>query len=326
MTTYPAPITRAVEVARRHFPTATDAMDAALDVLLEPLLPADDSPRWRLSLLTDGGFPFEVGIASSDDGPRYTIEVGPRGTPPELRLERAREMLSRLEVAVRDESTFHWLTRLQNADELRYGAWIGARHRPESSAYKIYAEVSPAAEPVAITHLESLLGRPLCRLPRRQHLRMIGWYPATDDLEFYFEVTGLRPWELNAFMAPIGLDADAPAVMNAFEALRGRPFGQRLPAALFGFSYVVPGVDSAGPAAFSFFGFTEHLLGEDPRAHQRLLGRWLGSDAQRDYYAELSAPTSTHIGRWNHHGLLGVTVHSGAAPVLHIGLRPPAAA
>lgn len=323
---YPPSIARAVEVSRRHFPAGTGEMEAALPVLLGPLLPASESARWRLSLLTDGGFPFEMTFSTAGDGPRYTLEVGPGATPPGARLARSLELLAGLGCLPADDGTHAQLVRWQATGRLRFGAWLGARHSAAASAYKVYAEVPAAAQPDAAAYLCSRLGRPLALPGRRQEVQMAGWYPASGDVELYSRVHQLRPWELAALMSPVGLDALAPAVLAIFEDIYGRPFGQRLPGPLFGYSYGLPAPGSAHGPSFSFFGFCEAVAGDDASTRRRLRGHWQRQGACMDYYAEMSGPTAVHPGPWNHHGLLGVTVTAGAGPVTHIGLRPPEAA
>ena len=110
---YPSPIARAVEISRRHFPAGTSEMVTALPVLLGPLLPAGQSARWRLSLLTDGGFPFEMTFSTAGDGPRYTLEVGPAGTPPGARLARSLELLANLGCEPAETGALELLARWQ---------------------------------------------------------------------------------------------------------------------------------------------------------------------------------------------------------------------
>ncbi|HEY1178733.1 MAG TPA: hypothetical protein VGF17_21485, partial [Phytomonospora sp.] len=263
MRAYPPSIARAVEVTRRHFPAAAGEMESALPVLLEPLLPADDSARWRLSPLTDGGFPFEMSFSTTADGPVYTLEVGPGGIPPGARLARAADLLSGIAGEPGDDETFGLLRRWQSGGGLTYGAWLGARHGSSGSAYKIYAEIPEAARGEAAAHFEGLLGR-LRPLPGRRHsARMVGWHPYDGGVELYSQIHDLRPWELAALMSPMGLESRAPAVLAIFEDVFGRPFGQRLPGPLFGYSYSLPAPGSGRGEAFSFFSFCEALARDD---------------------------------------------------------------
>jgi hypothetical protein len=323
MAGYPSSIARAIEVSHRHFPAQTGEMETVLPVLLGPLLPAGDSARWRLSPLTDGGFPFELTLSTAGDGPRYTMEVGPADTAPAERLARALAMLAELGSATADHGMLDRLDRWQAMGELRFGAWLGARHGAAGSAYKLYTEVPAEAQPDVTAYLCSRLGRPPGLPGRRQEVQLLGWYPASGDLEVYFRVYDLRPWELGALMSPVDLAAQAPAVLAIFEDVFGRPFGQRLPGRLFGYSYGVPAAGSGRAATFSFFSFCEALARDDAAIRRRLRDHWQRQGVGMDYYAELSEPTAGHRGRWNHHGLLGVTVAADATPVTHVGLRPP---
>ncbi|MEV0643636.1 hypothetical protein AB0I28_00085 [Phytomonospora sp. NPDC050363] len=325
MPVLPPSIARAVEVSRRHFPAAAGDMEAALPVLLDPLLPAGDSARWRLSPLTDGGFPFEMTFSTNGDGPSYTLEVGPGGTPPGARLARAVELLAGVGGEPADDGTLARLTRWQARGGLTYGAWLGARHGPAGSDYKIYAEVPEAARARVAAHFRRRLGGPAVLPARRQEPQMVGWYPYGGGLELYARIHGLRPWELAALMSPLGLQSRAPAVLAVFEDVLGRPFGQRLPGPLFGYSYSLPAPGSGRGAAFSFFSFCEVLARGDAGIRRRLRGHWERRGACMDYYTDMSEPTTGHPGPWNHHGLLGVTVTDDAEPVSYVGLRPPEA-
>lgn len=325
MPAYPPSIDRVVEVSRRHFPAQTEQMQAALPVLLGPLLPAG-SARWRRSLLTDGGFPFEITCSTAADGPRYTLEVGPGDTPPGARLDQALHLLAALgDAPDDDDETRGLLAGWQARGRLRFGAWLGARHGANGSSYKVYAEVPAEARTEVGGYLRARSGRPPALPGRVQQVQMVGWSPVGGDVELYARVHDLRPWELAALMSPVGLQELAPAVLAIFEELSGRPFGQRLPGPVFGYSYRLPAAGSGG-AAFSFFSFCEALAHDDADVRRRLRGHWRRQGVCMDYYTELSGPTAGHPGPWNHHGLIGVTVTAGADPVTYVGLRPPEAA
>ncbi|HEY1177436.1 MAG TPA: hypothetical protein VGF17_14865, partial [Phytomonospora sp.] len=155
--------------------------------------------------------------------------------------------------------------------------------------------------------------------------RMVGWNPYDGGVELYAQIHDLRPWELAALMSPTGLESQAPAVLAIFEDVYGRPFGQRLPGPLFGYSYRLPAPGPGRGEAFSFFSFCEALARDDAGIRRRLRGHWERQGKSMDYYTDMSEPATGHTGPWNHHGLLGVTVTAGAEPVTYVGLRPPEA-
>ncbi len=321
-----APAQRGLDISRRHFPAATAQLDAALPRLLAPLLTDTADPaRWGTSLLTDGGYPFEFTCTTRNDSIRYTLEVAPAKEEPARRLTQARELVEPLlGRGLADDPLLALLTKIQAPGGLRYGAWLGVRHTAHDTAYKLYAEVPPGGQATALAYLNARLQRPVGVPGRAIVLQMIGWYPATGELEFYFRVDELKPWELPALMQPQGLEAGYKTVLDAFQLAYGRPLHQQLPGPIFGFSYVLPAEEPA-PRLFSFYTFAETLFGADAHAHRKL-GRYFDKcGVDMAYYRDLSGPTVAHEGHWTHHGMFGVTVGPGTPAVSHIGLRPPSA-
>lgn len=318
------PIDRGVEISRRYYPAAAARMDAALPALLRPLL-ADgcDHARWGLSLLTDGGYPFEFTFTTLNEGIRYTLEVGIPGQKPQSRLEQARSLLRQVESGSFDESGLAFLKQVQTGGALRYGAWVGMRHNEKDNACKVYAEVPPEGEATAMRLLNSRLRRPVGIAGRAIKLQMIGWNPATGELEFYFCVFELRPWEIAALMHPLGLESKDKLAIELFQTAYGRPMFQKLPSRICGFSYTLPFDASVRRQTFSFYTFSEAIFGDDASAHRKLIRYFEKLGVDMAYYKEMSAPAIAHRGRWTHHGLFGVTVGQEIQPVSHIGLRPP---
>lgn len=326
-TRWPAPLQRALSVSHRHSPTAAATMESTLPILMRPLLTGMDDPaRWGLSLLTDGGYPFEFTFTTAGDGIRYTAEIAPPRQEPSARLGQAIRLLAELGLpALPEEAEGLWLLRQVQAGALRWGAWMGVRHSGGGkSLYKLYAEVSPEGEAAALGFLNSRLRRPVGGGQRAIQLQMVGWYPATGDLEFYFRVYDLRPWELGALLHPLGLEARERELFDLFQAAHGRPIYQALPGGAWGFSYSLPGGEEGGGSRFSFYTFAETLLGDDARARRKLLRLFERVGCAMDYYLEMSAPLADEHGCRSHHGLFGVTVGPEIPPIAHIGLRPPA--
>lgn len=328
-----APAQRGLALARQHFPAAAAQLDAVLPRLLHPLLTDPTDPaRWGASLLTDGGYPLEFTCTTRNDSIRYTLEVAPARAQPARRLAQALALVEPLLMrSLAQEPALALLTQVQASGGLRYGAWLGVRHAAHDTAYKLYAEVPPGGRALAVAYLNARLRRPVGVPGRAIVPQMIGWYPATGELEFYFRVEGLRPWELPALMHPLGLETSYATVFNAFERAHGRPMHQQLPGPVFGCSYTVaaaPTADAQPDASrlFSFYTFAETLFGPDAYAYRKL-GRYFeqGGHAMA-YYHALSAPTATHQAPWMHHGMFGVTVGPGTPAVVHVGLRPPSPA
>ncbi|HEX8354983.1 MAG TPA: hypothetical protein VF611_18905 [Pyrinomonadaceae bacterium] len=324
----PSPIHLGVELSRRYFPAAAARMGEALPILLRPLLAdADDPVRWGLSLLTDGGYPFEFTFTTSNDGIRYTLEIAPPRQSPGSRLTQALRVLRELGCESFDEEGLAFLRQVQAGGNLRFGAWVGMRHNEGGSTHKVYAEVPPEGEAAAMEFLNSRLRRPVGVAGRFINLQMIGWQPATGGLEFYFRVYELRPWEMAALMHPLGLESSDKAVFELLQTVHGRPIHQRLPGPVCGFSYTLSpdGGDVAAPSprTFTFYTLSETMFGDDAKARRKLLRYFDGLGVDMDFYAEMSAPAALRPGRRTHHGMFGVTVGEGVAPVSHIGLRPP---
>lgn len=326
LTALPVPIHLGVEISRRYFPAAATRMSEVLPVLLRSLLiDVNDPVRWKLSLLTDGGYPFEFTFSTLNDGIRYTIEIAPPKQAPHSRLTHAHTLLQEFDNASFDEEGFAFLKEVQNGGTLRYGAWIGVRHRENDTTFKVYAEVPPEGEATAMNFLNSRLCRPVGINGRLINLQMIGWYPVTGELEFYFRICEMRPWEIVGLMHPIGLESNNKILFELLQAVYGRPIYQKMPGSLCGFSYTLPLTETtdASTRTFSFFAFAETLFGDDAGAHRKLLRYFDRLGIDMSYYANLSAPTIRHRGRWTHHGMFGLTVGQDIAPISHIGLRPP---
>lgn len=323
----PGPIWRGVDVSRRYFPDAAQRMDHMLPALLRPLLDsADDLARWRLSLLTDGGYPFEFTLTTLNDGIRCTLEIAPPKAPPHLRLREAQALLGAMGLFIQDDGRLTWLETIQRGGALRYGAWLGVRHETAGSAFKIYAEVpqDAQAQAAASAFLNAHLRRPVGVVNRAIQLQMIGWYPLTGELEFYYRIRELRPWEIGALMHPIELEGYHKLVFEHLQLAFGRPIVNRMPGPIMGFSYTLDPDDPGARRTFSLYSFAETLFADDATARRKLLVYFdkIGSDMS--YYADMTAPLADYRGRWTYHGMFGITIGHEFPPIAHVGLRPPA--
>lgn len=319
----PRPLRRALAAVRRHAPAQAAGVRATLRAVLDPLLRAPDDPAcWGLSLLTDGGYPCEFTFTTADPEVRFTAEAGRPGRAPERRLDEVLALLAGVGAPAADPEGPALLRRVQAAGGLRYGAWLGVRHRAGGRAFKVYAEVPPGGAAAALGFVNPRMRRPVGVAGRAVDPRMLGWNPATGEVEAYFGVRGLRPWELGALLDPAGLAPRAPEVLRLLQAACGRPLHQRLPGGDYGFSYALPADGGAG-CTFTFYGFSEALFGGDAGAVRRLPGFFAGVGAGMALYRAMAAPLAGRRGRHTHHGLFGVTVGAGGPPAAHVGLRPP---
>ncbi|BAZ36682.1 hypothetical protein NIES4101_26020 (plasmid) [Calothrix sp. NIES-4101] len=318
----PADLVRSLSISQRHFPVAAARLAESLPRLMKPLLEKPDDPTcWHLSLLTDGGYPFEYTFSTLNDGIRCTMEIALPREAPLRRLAQTRQLLEELGYALRDEEGFAFLQSAQTGCVLRFGAWLGVRYQSESDAYKVYAEVPAQGAEAALQFLNARLRRPLGINDRAIAPQMIGWYPATGMLEFYFQIMGLRPWEIIALLQPLGLEDRGRELLDAFETAYGRHFTQRMPGEICGFSYALS--DASRQRAFSLYTFTENMFGDDAGARRKLVRYFDRLGVEMAYYEEMSEPLAAAPKGRTYHGLFGVTASTAQPLISHIGLRPP---
>ena len=286
-----------------------------------------DSPTgvaaWSQSALSRNGFPIEFAFRSDVSEVRYTAEVAGPGIPPAERLTLAQEWTG----AALPHRLYDLLTRAQSMGPLKYGVWIGGRHRGGRATYKLYVELPEESASVVSDWAAAEMGVPRLlsgrtnRLGRANRLRMVGCPVGSDGLELYFDSSGLRPAEVAMLMGPLCLESRAPEILDLLRVAYGRSIRRELPARDFGYSYAL---NAAGePAAFSLYTFANALLGGDGRiraAILRLADR-VGWDAE--FYERLSRPIERRTGWLTVHGLFGVTVAQGREACFTFGLVPP---
>ena len=323
---WPPAIERAARMFDVFHPALAHQIEPTISELMQPLLArADHLPTWNLSQLTADGFPFEITFTTANDGLRYTVEIASPGIEAEKRLRQARDILLQLDIRGFDEETYSFLQELQAGAPLKFGAWVGARHKPAGRDFKIYVEVPSVRAGVATAYLNRHLEAPVFIQDRAIELHMIGFYPASGALEFYFSVHGMKPWEIVALMHPVGLASRHEEVFNHFQWAHGRPIYQQLPGPVFGFSYSLTPHHPDHPPVFSLYTFAETLFGSDATARRKLLRYFSKTGANMGCYEAMSAPLVAEESPKNQHfhGLFGVAIGEGIPPVAHIGLRPP---
>lgn len=253
--------------------------------------------RWpematAFSRLTNTGYPVEFTWCSRHAELRWTAEVAPPEMPHRLRLEQA------LAVAGIELNVGQWLAA-QQAGELRYGAWVGGRHRPDGDAWKVYLEL-----PVGLPR-SWRVAHPLLRSS------LITWRMAglgnDGSIEFY-----ARCPELDARMLQAAEIGGSRSLLAAARALVGhdelpRPSGLSL------------ALDPDGvPKALTWFVFAKAVFRNDVTCGSTLIGMASG-DVERNLYKALAGGEAD--GRWRH-AMLGVSLDCSGGVWMQAGIRP----
>jgi hypothetical protein len=320
----PPEIDRSVAISARFHPGFESQIVSKLTFLMQSLLKdRANLASWHLSQLTKDGYPLEFAFTSVNDGIRYTTEIEPPHSNIEGRLTRIRQLLEASAVSGFDTDFFARLEQWQKTGRLKFGAWLGVRQNEAGAGYKIYADIPAEARQAAGSYLNRYLDAPLFIKDRKTVLQMIGFYPATGELEFYFSVYDIRPWEIIALMNPVGLEARHREVLDHFQWAYGKPIFQRLPGYIYGFSYALRPDSAEYSKAFTFYTFTDTLFGSGANSRRKLLRYYSALGIDMSYYAEMSKPEKYLPGDKNHHGLFGVSIAQNRPAISHVGLRPP---
>ena len=258
---------------------------------------------WRFSRLTNTGLPIEFAWSSRETALRYTVEVAPPEAPDPGRLALAARQLGWPHDPL--PALAPWLA-LQQGQELRFGAWLGARFSSAGPATKLYADVPPgAALPDALPAAQPWLRSPSL------HWRMAG-LNADHSLELYAQSADLdRRRLLDLGQGLFGTPVPGAALSRHLDLLCG---GQDLPRPS-GLSVVFGG--DLRPRALTWFCFAKAVFRDDEQVRQTLLSAVDGAPAA--VYAALAAGPAD--GRWRN-GMVGAGVDAGGSGWLQCGLRP----
>lgn len=168
---------------------------------------------WRASALNDDGFPFEFAWSSRDRSIRWTGEVAGPEVPAGERPTRALELVARLGAA-----PVPHVELVEPKARLRFGAWLGGRHRERGSSYKLYVE-QPLCPPnpedeAALAEFE------------RIHAHRIGWRMVGCDLEdgsreYYGRLSQLTANDMALALQWVGLSGWTAEVQESIARLRG---------------------------------------------------------------------------------------------------------
>lgn len=266
---------------------------------------------WSSSRLTNTGMPLEFAWTSRDADHhsmsiRWTAEVAPPETPDHERLGLAARLAFPHGT---DAVCLPRLRQVQAPMRLRFGAWLGVRHRGGGGRdeAKVYAELPPvpAAEAAAALGVGPHVALRTVGLTAR----MAGVF-ADGSVEIYarsrdLDEQGLRGLERSAF----GRD---DRLWVSVRDLLGIP---RVPRPSGVSILLDPG---GSPVAITWFTFAKAVFGSDAATVAGLASRTSSTAARRSLKALAGGDPD---GRWRC-GLVGVGVTGRGEPWVQLGMRP----
>lgn len=304
-----------IDAAIRHvlacYRDVAPDMPDVIAAILASRLYAEGPDAFGGSKLTGDGFPVEFAVSTADETLRVTVEAGARNLTTRQRLELAISLIGSIDANALGEETLALVRSIVQADSPpAYGAWIGLRFGGGARRAKLYAQIAPNADP-------GLLPLRLPRLPDRPAIpRMIGC--SARGIELYLKLPSLLPAELAAVLEPAGLAKSAREVLDFIENLYSHEIRGRLPGPSVGVSFA----QASGQVCVTLFFFARSLWGADSRIRQRFVQAagvtWSGAHN----YLEATAPIADREKWTTFHGLVGITLRTGAGPSLSIGFRP----
>ncbi len=297
---------------------AAEVVGRALDGLPHDLC----HQAWSESRLGRRGFPFELAFSDAGDGLRYTLEVDRPDRACHRRLPRAAEVAASLGACDWPEDVMAALERLHrdHRDALRFGAWLGVRHRGggcqrKRLGFKLYAEL-PAA---AASWVEGLEAR--WRYSTWGGARPVLLGVEARRLEVYYQTLSPMPHELPTVLGRAGFGAgQAEVLRRSLEQAYGLSLERGMPAPEVGMSYALGG-EAAGVEAFTLYHPADAVFGGDGSIRRH----WLELAARRDGgpYDAISQPLDGRTGGNLHHGMFGIVVAKQGPSSLALGLTPP---
>ncbi|WP_323121241.1 hypothetical protein [Burkholderia alba] len=317
MSWHPA-LARALRVAQACHGDDVEQAGTQLQCMLEQRMRDNDYTGSRLSM---NGFPVEIAFSTADRALRYTVDPALPGAAADERVEIALERLAALGAAPVPADTLDAVRRLQQGHALRFGAYLGGRHRAGRHRVKLYFEVPEAAAADAETFAAGVIGRPRSLPDKAQHIEMIGVDPEAGRTEFYSRIRGLIAPDLIALLARVNLGSRYRDLLDLLSECCIVPIWRELPGDLYGFSYSVSA--RGEPTAFTLYTHARALLGGDSRARARILDLGRRHDWDLRYYTALTEPLDQLDDPVTHHTMFGITVHTDAVPSATFGVAPP---
>jgi hypothetical protein len=276
---------------------------------------------WQASCLTATGAPLEVAVTSARTELRTTVDV----LAPEDDRRGALDECLRLAAAFgsdgADAGALALLRRHQRTGVLRWGAWLGSRHRADGTTrHKLYVELvsDPVAARAVVDSLAPSAGRVLPPAPR---LRFVGLpLDGGAGVEVYARPGPFDAADAAAVVGRAGFPLGAATKLLTAAGLSW-PGGDR-PTRNAAMSVAADGDDISAVALFTF---THARFGRDSRARRRLLAAAdAGSWPSAELYAAISRPlaAATGAGRPCHTVVSDVVTAAGDVE-RHIALAPP---
>jgi hypothetical protein len=319
---------RAITVVQQHLPAVAPVLNNTIQLLMQDALScADQQAAWTSSLLTSTGAPLEFSFSTLSEEIRYTVEVGGPTLAPGARLDRIEEASDLLGFGRQCREVTAQLRNLQCGSELRWGAWLGVRHRLDgsNSGYKIYAEV-PSHNDMATRMInEYLISAPVLSgemIP----LVMVGKSLGSQRCEFYFEIPwrGLSAYYLAQLLALVGLEDRYDQLLELLRGGEVFPDSQNpsdIPEAQYGISYsVLPG---RSEPLVSIIVFASDLIGGDGLVRYQMLIAARNSGSMLKTYLLLTEPFAASFFSSIYHSMISYTVGPSPVAGVQVCVSPP---
>lgn len=313
---FPASVVRALSCL--DSPATDTWLSRFLDATVNSVWP---DVAWGSSLLTPGGFPLELSFSTNDPTvARYAVEIAGPETPSRDRLGHALRLLRQWEIPRPASPVLPMLQEAHAASPVRWGCWLGGRHRPAGDQFKLYVEVPPRLAGTVAERCGGLLGRRPRLLDQLGELRLVGLHAGSSDVELYYRLGRVERSSAEAFFKAEGLGDGAAGVLGLLERTVGREAPVDLPGANLCASVTI---SADGPKSVSLIAHCVGLLGLDAACRQRVLNLAADLGLVLGSYEQLSRPLEGTPAAERHHTTIAFSSGLDGPPHLAIGLRPP---
>ena len=295
----------AARIAACSVGESTDAITPTFDALMQRM---ERTPwpelLWSFSSLCQDQCPVEFTFSSEDNAVRYTTEIAGPELLENLRLDAACECLEELALESPPVAVVAEWRKMQANAVLRWGAWLGVRHKGNNRAAKLYIEVPR----------ERRWGpRPLTPGSR---LHMIGFDPSTGAQEHYFRTSASDDIEHATLLQSFRQHTQWPRLLETFSALCQMPGEAALRRTRFGYS-LRPGLNATDPGGLTLFVDAEACGGA--RGVRKHLQETMGPERYRkSAYATLLANVPGE--QLPPHGVVGIAVAPSGRVELRVGV------
>ncbi|MBA6304204.1 hypothetical protein [Colwellia sp. MB02u-14] len=322
----PATLKRWLDISEVHFPGIIDRASHSLATLLQKNLSKNaHQDAWKFSSLA-GGFPVEFTFKTNQRGIQYTVDVAAAEVVPQQVLPYALELLSQLQPDTLTEQDLDFFSTMQQCGKLSYGCWVGGQHCSDADEYKLYIEVPEGGDSMAVEWLNRQLpfDIDLYRKPIAQHnkikLEIIGYSLKSKDIECYFSIVDMAPWEIDEILKPVGMEQQRDSLVEQLQGAYQSAIYRKLPSREMGFSYAFS--PATKHKAFSLYTFASSMFGSDRHAREAILSLCDKMNCNMDYYDQFTAQGGLNKSETSNHGLFGIALDSNANTTIYTGLRP----